>query len=492
MVRQLTTRAQVNGYRFLLRRLEHALVRRDVRLLHDPMRAQMRALAIGTVLTMVALAGFGIWGLIRPQGSVGDAHILVSKDSGGLYVLVDDVVHPVLNLASARLITGTDERPRSVADSRLAGYPRGPLLGIPGAPVGIAPSAHPGTSTWTVCDRVTGRQSVESVVIADHAHPGASIRGAGRDEALFVTDGAEDFLIYLIERGDGLVPVRAEVDTDSVAVLRAFGLEDHTPRPVTAGLLNTFPEVDELTPPDIPGAGRTVDLVPGGARVGSVVKTSGIDGAASYHVLLADGVQQVGEPTAELLRLADPASTPEVISVPPALVAAIPRTNTLPVDDFPAHLPRPLAVSSTPVVCSIWARADGDTRARPGLLVGQRLPLPEGARPVALTSADGAGPGLDGVYVRPGSGEYVQTTGAEPDSSRAESLFYVSDSGVRFGIPDTATGRMLGRGDRPRPAPWPVLALLPAGPTLSRGSALVAHDGIGPDGDGAAIAVPGN
>ncbi|MBF6247361.1 type VII secretion protein EccB, partial [Nocardia elegans] len=40
MPAQLTTKAQVNGYRFLLRRLDHALVRRDVRMLHDPMRSQ--------------------------------------------------------------------------------------------------------------------------------------------------------------------------------------------------------------------------------------------------------------------------------------------------------------------------------------------------------------------------------------------------------------------------------------------------------------------
>lgn len=43
-----TTRWQVNGYRFLVRRMEHALVRRDVRMLHDPMRSQSRALAVGS------------------------------------------------------------------------------------------------------------------------------------------------------------------------------------------------------------------------------------------------------------------------------------------------------------------------------------------------------------------------------------------------------------------------------------------------------------
>ena len=102
MARQLTTKAQVNGYRFLLSRLEHALVRRDARMLHDPMRSQMRALVLGTVLALLALAGFGIWGLVKPQGSVGKSAILVSKNSGGLFVVIDETLHPVLNLASAR------------------------------------------------------------------------------------------------------------------------------------------------------------------------------------------------------------------------------------------------------------------------------------------------------------------------------------------------------------------------------------------------------
>ena len=72
MASQLTTKAQVNGYRFLLRRLEHALVRRDVRMLHDPMRSQMRSLIVGIVLGVLGLAGCAILAFIRPQGAVAE------------------------------------------------------------------------------------------------------------------------------------------------------------------------------------------------------------------------------------------------------------------------------------------------------------------------------------------------------------------------------------------------------------------------------------
>jgi hypothetical protein len=57
-------------------------------------------------------------------------------------------------------------------------------------------------------------------------------------------------------------------------------------------------------------------------------------------------------------------------------------------------------------------------------------------------------------------------------------LFYVTDTGVRFGIPDTATATMLGL-SAPKLAPWQIVSLLPAGPMLDRQSALVAHDTLG-------------
>ena len=92
--------------------------------------------------------------------------------------------------------------------------------------------------------------------------------------------------------------------------------------------------------------------------------------------------------------------------------------------------------------------------------------------------------------MRPGSGAYVQVTGNESDSARAESRFYVADTGVRYGVPDAKTGSVLRLGASPTPAPWDVISLLVAGPTLSRENALVAHDGMGADPAGIAVNPP--
>ncbi|MGW0036547.1 type VII secretion protein EccB [Gordonia sp. NPDC003376] len=493
MARQLTTRAQVNGYRFLLRRLEHALVRRDVRMLHDPMRGQARGLMIGAVLALLVVAGCGIWGLVRPQGSVGDSTILVGKGSGGLYLLLDGTLHPAMNLASARLVTGSAAQPDSVSDSKLAKYPRGPLLGIPGAPGALPGSAHPGESVWTVCDRSGGESAtapVELTVIGERPETGEGVATADPDDAVLVTDGAATFLVYTVMRGDHRVPVRAAVDTDDVAVMRALGLEDHDARAISRGLLNTFPEVDPLAVPVIDRVGTPSALPVPGVRVGSVIRTVGIDDATTFFVVLPGGVQQVGEVAAEMLRLAGRDDAERVVTVAPADLTSVPHTQALPVGEFPLRPPHLVGGEESSSVCSVWSRPASDRPAETALLVGTGLPLASGARPVRVSGADGAGPGIDQVYLRPGSGEYLQVTGDEADSPRTESLFYLSDSGVRFGIPDTGTAQVLGLGDSPHAAPWSVVSLLVAGPTLSRHAALVSHDGVGADPDGQMIAPP--
>ncbi|MYR04981.1 type VII secretion protein EccB [Gordonia sp. SID5947] len=497
MARQLTTKAQVNGYRFMLRRLEHALVRRDVRMLHDPMRSQLQALLVGALLGVLVLAGCGVWGLVRPQGSVGDARIVVSKDGGGTYVRIDDTLHPVLNLASARLIAGSSETPKSVSDGKLAAYARGPLLGIPGAPPALHSSSHGGQSFWTVCDTATASpegagRSIELAVIGERPVLGRSIDMAGPDDAALVAVGGKTFLIYTTERDGKPLAVRAEVDTSSTPVMRGLRLEGAVVREMSAGLLNNFPEVDRLTVPEIDGAGGAAATLGSDVRVGSVVKSVGVDDRTSYYVVLRGGVQQISEATAEILRLADRDSTAPVRTVAPGRVAAGPMREELPVGDFPAHAPSLVEMQTAGTLCRSWSRAADEATATSRFLVGRELPLPDGAVPVRVSSADGAGPGVDQVYLRPGTGEYVQTTGSEPDSRRVESRYYISDVGIRYGVADAETGQVLGLGDTPAKAPWPVLSLLAAGPSLSRSAALMSHDGMAPDADAQPIPLPEN
>ena len=102
MPARLTTRAQVNGYRFLLRRLEHALIRRDSRMIHDPMRSQVQALLVGFVICVLVVGACAALAIFKPSPSLGNSTIITSQSSGALYVRFNNELHPVLNLASAR------------------------------------------------------------------------------------------------------------------------------------------------------------------------------------------------------------------------------------------------------------------------------------------------------------------------------------------------------------------------------------------------------
>ena len=100
--RQPSTRLQISGYRFLLRRLECALLGRDIRTVNEPLRAQTASLTAGCLMATIAIAGCALLALLRPQAQLDHAQIVMGQQSGALYVRVGDTWHPVLNLASAR------------------------------------------------------------------------------------------------------------------------------------------------------------------------------------------------------------------------------------------------------------------------------------------------------------------------------------------------------------------------------------------------------
>jgi hypothetical protein len=61
-----TTKAQVQAYRFVLRRMESALVRKDAVMLHEPMRHHLRATAVGLILALLGLTAFFVVGKLHP------------------------------------------------------------------------------------------------------------------------------------------------------------------------------------------------------------------------------------------------------------------------------------------------------------------------------------------------------------------------------------------------------------------------------------------
>lgn len=452
-----TTGLHVSGYRFLMRRMEHALVRADVRMLDDPLRGQSIALIAGAVLATVALVGCAMLAVLRPQGGLGDAPIVMDAQSGALYVRIGDVLHPVPDLASARLVVGNAADPRTVSARAVAEARRGPQVGIAGAPASIGPAVAADDAGWTVCDDATST----TVLIGP-----ASSDLLDDDRAVLVTARAEGpAATYLLHAGR-----RAAVDLRDTAVLRALRLEGVTPRPVSRTLLDTLPEDPPIAAPPVPHAGARSAVA--GHPVGAVVRLPRAD-TTEYFVALADGVQRVGEVTADLIRFTVAQRGGDIPIVAPDAVAAAGVVDTLPTAGHPDRV----VIAEPTALCARWAVSGdaGHTTVATTLL--ERAPA---AAAVDLAQADGPGPNVDAVSVPPGHSVFARPVSVTGGGGEAQPRFLLTDLGVLFGVLDDDTARSLGVAPPPVPAPWPVLARLPRGPELSRAAASVTRDAAGP------------
>jgi type VII secretion protein EccB len=454
--RQPTTHLQISAYRFLLRRVECALLGRDIATVNEPLRARTASLTVGGVVSIIAMAGCALLALLRPQAELDREWIVMGQESGALYVRVGDTWHPVLNLASARLIAARADNPRRVRESDLGRTKRGPLLGIPGAPQLVGNPLSAEEAAWTICD--TDGAAATTVVIGPV--DGTPVRRLASDQAVLVAP-ASGSPAYLLYNGQ-----RAVVDLADPAVVRALRVEGRAPRLVSQSLLNAVPEAPPINTPRIRGAGGPAAGLPG-FPVGAVLRIARGDGD-EYYVVLAAGLQRIGQVAADLLRFANSQGTANTIAVAPDAIAAAGIVNTLPVASFPDRAPT-LGGGGNTLCATFKPGPSGD----PGIafLAGNGLPVPAGRVPVTLSQADGPGPALDAVYLPPGRSANARGNG------RIGTRYLVTDTGVRFAIHDDDAAHDLGL-PAPIPAPWPVLVVLPPGPELSRQNASVARDAV--------------
>ncbi|KWX25879.1 type VII secretion protein [Mycolicibacterium wolinskyi] len=461
MARQPATRLQLSGHRFLLRRTAHALVRGDARMLDDPLRAQAIAFTAGGVLAVVAITACAVLALVRPGGELADAPILLARNSGALYVRIGDTIHPVPNLASARLVVGAAADPVPVSDDALARARRGPQVGIPGAPTQIDSPLSIDESAWAVCD-IAEPVSTTLVVgaLSDRVAPlrhGQALLVAPRGEPAATT-----YLLF-----DGW---RAAVDLRDLAVTRALRLDGLKPTGVSRALLDSVPEAPAIRAPAIAGAGLPGPAALRGVDVGSVVRVRRAGDTDEFYVVLAGGVQRVGRVAADLIRftVAQPAAEPPVVSA--QAIARVPVVEDLAV----ARVPQWVDAHARPVLCAGWDPRQPSAETNTTLYAGDSLPE-TGLR---LAQADEAGPAIDRVDIPAGRSALVRATGIDGGIGVAGPRYLLNDLGVLFGIHDDTAAEHLGLTRPAVLAPWPMLAMLPRGPELSRDAASVAHDGL--------------
>ncbi|GAS97260.1 uncharacterized protein RMCC_4226 [Mycolicibacterium canariasense] len=452
-----STRLLASGHRFLVRRMEYALVCRDTRMLDDPIRAQSMALATGAVLTAIGLAICVALSVVTPRGAVGSTQIVVARESGEVYVRVGDTLHPALNLASARLIARTPATPALVSAASIAAAKRGPSMGIPGAPATLPPIASAAAAAWTVCDG-----EATTVII------GAALDDGPAAPLLVRPVGESAAAVYLLFEGR-----RAAVDLRDRPAVRALRLEGVEPLPISPVLLNLVPAVDALTAPVIDGAGRPGPAQLPASTVGTVLQVRRADAAPDHYLVLATGVQRIGQVAADLIRFAVHQDN-RVQTVPADRIADVPVVDSLPLDHFPRAAAVPAGADLTAQVCVRWV--PGGAGTAPEVTVSTRKSLPPQLRPVVLAQADGAGPRIDAVVNTEGA--YVHATGAAGAGAATGPLFLVDRAGVAYGIDDEESASSLGMPEDAVSGPWPVLAVLPRGPALGVARASVQRDAI--------------
>ncbi|MEV4435078.1 type VII secretion protein EccB [Streptomyces sp. NPDC049555] len=467
-------RDELNAYTFARKRTVAAFLQPSLTGSEEGAPRPLRTILPGIVVGALLVAGFGAWGVFKPVAPKGwddvAAHVIVGSDSTTRYVVLTTdgkkQLHPVLNLASARLLLDPGKggvikvRESELDDGHI---PRGPTLGIPYAPDRMPTAAQAGKpKQWAVCQQPGGggRTTQKAVFLFAAGDPKAKqltgprrLRGAqalyvqGPDEARYLVDPKGTR--YLIGGPDW----QNQDPADRNLLLRALFNDGAQPQRVTKEWLGTLREGTPITFPTLHGnvgdpAG--VPTLKGRAgRVGMILQAP--TGTTTQHYVVLPGkVARVSEFTAKLL-LSSRALAPLGQAGAPERVSAADFTPDA--EEFyggmhwPAQVPR-TANSADPVaggdgndtVCSLFGGLDSGGNPDLGVWAGKDYPatIPDGA-----TSA----------YVTPGSGLlYRQVTGRQTDSGP---VFLVTDTGLRYAVQsngDSATDRSR-IGDAPPPDP---------------------------------------
>ncbi|WP_432983737.1 type VII secretion protein EccB [Dactylosporangium sp. CA-233914] len=438
---------QLHSYQFVVQRVVSALVVRDTDPARPPFRRVAGATLVGVLLAALGVGGAAVFAALRP-GSSGkwrnDKAIIVEQESGALYVYRDEVLHPVLNQASALLVLNSAGAPTVVVSrSALAGAPRGETLGIPGAPSSLPAASALRTGAWAVCSTPEG-----SALFVGGGPAGGTPLG---DRGLLVTGaGQQTYLLWhgykhLVRQPGTTLPALVWSARPQVAVAQA--------------LLHAVPSGTDLVTPAVADRGRTV---PAG-KIGQLYSvTSG--SRADAFLVTADGLASLTPLQAQLLLAA-----PETQSVQaggkfrplsPAEFSALVQGRQVkpfapdPGGDgaLPASPPELLDVQPHDV-CTAGA-----------ITLDPKLPDLGHALKTASATAEGAVL-ADRIVVPPGTGALARTeTGV---------LTLVTDLGRRHtvAVPD-ALGALGYGGRAPVDVPSRMVALLPPGPALDPAAAL--------------------
>ncbi|MGW4462612.1 type VII secretion protein EccB [Micromonospora sp. NPDC004704] len=455
-------RDQVQAQSYVLGRLTSALVAAEPEAAENPHRRLLIGTVAGTLIAALVVAGFAVYGFLRPGGATSwrkPGTVVVEKETGSRYVLVDGRLRPVLNYSSALLLFGKKPAMTTVSATSLRSVPRGQSVGIVGAPDALpAPTALAGT-TWTVC-AVAGRDAAGTLATATTLTVDRTPSGPvlGPDQGVVAqAPGGETFLVW---RGRRYALTQTWLS-------RVFGY-DGSPAPVEPGWLDQLPAGSDIGPVAVPGRGEQGPVVDGTPTQIGQLFVARIAGTAERHYLLQrDGLSQL-TPTGVAVVSSDPETARAYGSRPvvpteltAAALAGLPASKQ-PV--LPGDLPETPPAVAPAGPGRVWCVRHGDPSGVVRLTAESPLP------PGAVAAGDGAGVTrtagtATAVAFAAGVGGLVRL--GRPGQAPGTSYFVVTDAGIKYPLADPSVAQALGYPTSLAATVSPaLLELLPTGPLL--------------------------
>ncbi|MEV7009928.1 type VII secretion protein EccB [Streptosporangium sp. NPDC051022] len=463
-----TRRDLYQAHRLMTQRLGTALLQGEPDLPESPLRRHNVAVFGGVLVAVLVTAAFGVLGLLRPGNATAltePGTVIVEEETGATFVYSasQGKMIPVVNVTSARLLVGEqDVKVRTVSAASLSRYPRGTLVGIPGAPESLPARDRLVRAPWSAC-------VVEGVDANGERRPYTSLVGGfgvggspiGQNRAMLVQENGQAWLLWSNQR--------MRVSTEGVRALT-----EEQPRQVPSAWLNALPAGPDFRAPSISGLGRAV-AGPGGetSAVGRIFTVPPVAGApARWYVLLSDGLAPL-TPTQAALLLRSPATKKAYGEAPVRAVELDPATATgarrsaahMGGGDLPQSMPEIVAPPPAHPVCAVYADTERGS-AKALLTVGSTVAIP--APPKGWFNQDV----VDQVVLPPGGGAVAGLLPGNGRLDALQSLYLIGDQGRRHLITSQDALSSLGYDMRDvAPLPAHLVHLIPEGPALDAAAA---------------------
>ncbi|WP_181765405.1 type VII secretion protein EccB [Streptomyces albidus (ex Kaewkla and Franco 2022)] len=440
-------RDELNAYTFAKKRLVAQFLQPSPTGTEEGAPRPLRGIVPGLIVGVLIMAGFGAWGMFKPQVPKGwdetGKNVLIGSKSTTRYVVLETgknkrkQLHPVLNLTSAKLLLENSQggEPMKVDEKFLDSgkLPHGATIGIPYAPDRLPDAEEAGSKKrWVVCERPRGSGTAvqkAAFVLAEREEKKVEGEEKLRRGDVMYVEGSNGKQ-YLVDKSGTRYEI-GEAGQRRRQLLGALVGGAATPQRVSNQWLLTLNKGDQIFFPEVddkPGAPANVegDLDSVSNRVGMVLKAE--SGPRDQHYVVVSGrVMPVSDFTAKLLL-----HSPELAGLDQANKAKRVNAVSFTADKqtyadgkkWPSQKPVPVnagssAASERDTSCNVLRDVSSKGRTTLSTWSGDRFPaqLPTGS---------------SSAYVSPGSGQLFRQV--KGDSTKSGGIFLVTDTGLRYAM----------------------------------------------------------